>query len=171
MWEKDGLWAVLLWLNILAATGKPVADILSDHWRAYGRNYYSRHDYEAVDGQAANDLIDSLRGRLDTLKGSQAGGLTISAADEFSYDDPVDGSRSTGQGIRILFEGGGRAVFRLSGTGTEGATIRVYLEQLETDPSALHKPTQDALSIIIRAADEIAGLSSRTGRTSPDVVT
>ena len=169
--EKDGLWAVLLWLNILAATGKPVADILSDHWRAYGRSYYSRHDYEAVDSRAADDLLDSLRGRLGALPGTRAGGLTVSAADEFAYDDPVDGSRSTGQGIRVLFEGGGRAVFRLSGTGTEGATVRVYLERVETGPEALREPVQDALSAVIRAADEIAGLSSGTGRAAPDVIT
>ena len=169
--EKDGLWAVLLWLNILAATGKSVPEILADHWETYGRNYYSRHDYEAVDSQVANDLVESLRGRLDALPGARVAGLTVTAADEFSYDDPVDGSTSSNQGIRVFFEGGGRMVLRLSGTGTEGATIRVYLEQLETDPSALRQPPQDALAGIIRAAGEIAEIASRTGRESPDVIT
>ena len=169
--EKDGLWAVLLWLNILAKTGKGVSELMADHWARYGRNYYSRHDYEAVDSDAANGLMDNLRANLDSLAGQSTGELTVSGADEFSYDDPVDGSTSSGQGIRIYFDGGGRAVFRLSGTGTEGATIRVYLEQLETDPSALDKDPQEALSAIISAADAIAGIVERTGRSAPDVIT
>ncbi|WP_299044310.1 alpha-D-glucose phosphate-specific phosphoglucomutase [uncultured Tateyamaria sp.] len=169
--EKDGLWAVLLWLNILAATGKSVSDLMADHWARYGRNYYSRHDYEAVDATAANDLMDHLRGRLDDLPGQTAGSMIVSAADEFSYDDPVDGATSSGQGIRIYFEGGGRAVFRLSGTGTDGATLRVYLEQLETDPAALHRDPQDALSGIIAAASSLAEIKVRTGRNGPDVIT
>ncbi|MEL6618636.1 MAG: alpha-D-glucose phosphate-specific phosphoglucomutase [Pseudomonadota bacterium] len=169
--EKDGLWAVLLWLNILARTGKSVAAILDDHWARYGRNYYTRHDYEAVDTQAANGLMQHLRDSLETLPGTQAGGLTVTAADEFAYDDPVDGSRATGQGIRIYFDGGGRVVFRLSGTGTEGATLRVYLEQLETAPDALKQDPQQALAGIIAAADALAGIEARTGRTSPDVIT
>lgn len=169
--EKDGLWAVLLWLNILAVTGKSVSELMAEHWASYGRNYYSRHDYEAVDSAAANELIARLRGRLSDLPGQVAGGLTVSGADEFSYDDPVDGSTSSGQGIRIYFEGGGRVVFRLSGTGTDGATLRVYLEQLETDPSALNRDPQDALADIIAAADALAEISARTGRTAPDVIT
>ena len=169
--EKDGLWAVLLWLNILAATGKSVPEVLADHWRTYGRSYYSRHDYESVEARAAEGLVEGLRGRLAGLPGTEAGGLAVAAADEFSYDDPVDGSRSEGQGIRILFAGGARAVVRLSGTGTEGATVRVYLERPEAGPSALDRPVQEALAPVIRAADEIAGLSSATGRTAPDVVT
>ncbi|WP_299841099.1 alpha-D-glucose phosphate-specific phosphoglucomutase [uncultured Paracoccus sp.] len=169
--EKDGLWAVLLWLNILAATDKQVAELMSDHWSRYGRNYYSRHDYEAVDSAAANGLMADLRARFATLPGESFGPLTVATADEFAYDDPVDGSRSTGQGIRIGFTSGGRAVFRLSGTGTEGATLRVYLEQLETDPAALGQDAQKALAPVIAAADAIAGIRDRTGRDAPDVIT
>ncbi|MGI3184940.1 alpha-D-glucose phosphate-specific phosphoglucomutase [Nioella aestuarii] len=169
--EKDGLWAVLLWLNILAVTGKSVAELMAEHWGRYGRNYYSRHDYEAVDSTVANALIDNLRARLDKLPGQSAAGLTISGADEFAYDDPVDGSTSTGQGIRIYFEGGGRAVFRLSGTGTEGATLRVYLERIESEPDALAQDPQAALASVIAAADAVAEITNRIGRTTPDVIT
>lgn len=169
--EKDGLWAVLLWLNILAATGKPVATLMADHWSRYGRNYYSRHDYEAVDADAANALMADLRASFADLPGQSFGPLTVATADEFAYHDPVDGSRSVGQGIRIGFTSGGRAVFRLSGTGTEGATLRVYLEQLETDPAALAQDAQAALEPVIAAADQIAGIRKRTGRDAPDVVT
>ncbi len=169
--EKDGLWAVLLWLNILAKTGKSVPDLLADHWARYGRNYYSRHDYEAVDSDAANGLMQNLRDNLATLPGQSAGGLTVESADEFAYDDPVDGSHSAAQGIRIFFEGGGRAVFRLSGTGTQGATLRVYLELLETQTDQLQKDPQDALAPIISAADALAEIKSRTGRDAPDVIT
>ncbi|MEM9436727.1 MAG: alpha-D-glucose phosphate-specific phosphoglucomutase [Pseudomonadota bacterium] len=169
--EKDGLWAVLLWLNILAKTGKSVSELLADHWARYGRNYYSRHDYEAVDSAVANDLMQGLRDGLGKMAGTQVGGLTVEKADEFSYDDPVDGSHASGQGIRIFFAGGGRVVFRLSGTGTEGATLRVYLELLETDPNALQNDPQDALAPIIAAADALAGIKERTGRDAPDVIT
>ncbi|MEM6729667.1 MAG: alpha-D-glucose phosphate-specific phosphoglucomutase, partial [Pseudomonadota bacterium] len=164
-------WAVLLWLNILAKTGKSVSDILAAHWETYGRNYYSRHDYEAVESEAANALMGDLRAKLGALSGTGFAGLTVSGADEFAYDDPVDGSKSSGQGIRIFFEGRARVVFRLSGTGTEGATLRVYLEQLETDPGALHHDPQDALAPLIAAADAIAEISARTGRKAPDVIT
>ena len=126
--EKDGLWAVLLWLDILADTKTSVAQLMSDHWAAYGRNYYSRHDYEDVDSAKANTLYDGLRDKLQSLPGQSFGPLTILSADEFAYDDPVDGSHSAAQGLRIGFHGGGRVVFRLSGTGTVGATLRVYLE-------------------------------------------
>ncbi|MEL6551531.1 MAG: alpha-D-glucose phosphate-specific phosphoglucomutase [Pseudomonadota bacterium] len=169
--EKDGLWAVLLWLNILAKTGKSVSDLLSDHWAKYGRNYYSRHDYEAVDSEAAAGLMEALKQNLGALKDGDFGGMTIEGADEFSYDDPVDGSHASAQGLRIFFSGGGRVVFRLSGTGTQGATLRVYLERLETDPAELHRDPQEALAPIIAAADAIAGISARTGRTAPDVIT
>lgn len=169
--EKDGLWAVLLWLNILAVRKTSVADLLADHWARYGRNYYSRHDYEAVESNAANGLMDALRGQLAELPGRTVAGLTVEAADEFAYDDPVDGSHSAGQGLRIFFEGGGRVVFRLSGTGTEGATIRVYLERLETNPSAMQDDPQRALASIIAAAEALAGISERTGRSAPDVIT
>ncbi|KGJ03708.1 phosphoglucomutase [Paracoccus halophilus] len=169
--EKDGLWAVLFWLNLLAERRQPVAQVMNDHWAKYGRNYYSRHDYEAVETAAANGLIEDLRGRLAELPGQTVAGLRIEAADEFAYDDPVDGAHSAGQGLRIMTEGGGRIVLRLSGTGTEGATLRVYLERLETDPAHLQDDPQDALARIIAAADEIAGIRTRTGRAAPNVIT
>ncbi|MEC9196970.1 MAG: alpha-D-glucose phosphate-specific phosphoglucomutase [Pseudomonadota bacterium] len=169
--EKDGLWAVLLWLNILAASGKSVGDLMGEMWAEFGRCYYSRHDYEDVDAAAANGLMDALRGQLDDLKGQSFGPLTVQMADEFAYDDPIDGSHSARQGLRILFEGGSRIVFRLSGTGTVGATIRVYLERLETDPALLTLEPAAALADIIAAADQIAGLKQRTGRDGPDVIT
>ena len=168
--EKDGLWAVLFWLNILAERQVSVAQILADHWAQYGRNYYSRHDYEAVDSAAANGLMDALRGQLADLPGRQVAGLTVQAADEFAYDDPVDGSRSEGQGLRVMFEGGARVVLRLSGTGTEGATLRVYLEALSEDGPFDTDP-QEALAPVIAAADALAGIAQRTGRTAPDVIT
>jgi phosphoglucomutase len=169
--EKDGLWAVLLWLNILAATGKSVADLLSDHWARFGRNYYSRHDYEDVESDRANALYAALRAQLPTLPGQSFGALTVSSADEFAYDDPVDGSHSAQQGIRVGFTSGGRVVFRLSGTGTVGATLRVYLEEVETDPARLHRDPAQALAPIIAAADAIAGIRTHTGRAAPDVIT
>jgi len=169
--EKDGLWAVLMWLNILAVSKKSVSELMINHWKTYGRNYYCRHDYEAVDSDVANDLMNSLRDKLSILKGRNEAGITVSSADEFSYDDPVDGSHSKNQGIRIFFEGGGRAVFRLSGTGTQGATIRVYLEQLETNPSSLQNNPHEALSNIAQAANILSELSLRTGRNKPDVIT
>ena len=169
--EKDGLWAVLLWLNILASTGKGVSALMSDHWAKYGRNYYSRHDYEEVDAEAANALIRDLRAGLPALPGAAFGALTVERADEFAYDDPVDGSHSAGQGLRVFFKGGARAVLRLSGTGTAGATLRVYLEALETDPAALHHDPQAALADVITAIDAIAGIAKRTGRAGPDVIT
>lgn len=169
--EKDGLWAVLLWLNILAETKSSVKDLLTSHWQTYGRNYYTRHDYEAVENDKANALMDSLRGKLATLPGQNFAAGTVSMADEFAYDDPVDGSRSEGQGIRILFKNGNRIVFRLSGTGTVGATIRVYLEGVENDPSKLDMVAEEALAPVIATAEEIAGIKSHTGRDAPDVKT
>ncbi|RBO53506.1 alpha-D-glucose phosphate-specific phosphoglucomutase [Rhodovulum sp. BSW8] len=169
--EKDGLWAVLLWLNVLAGTGLSVADTMRAHWRAYGRNYYTRHDYEAVDQDKAEAMLDALRGRLATLPGQSFSGRRIEMADEFAYDDPVDGARSTGQGIRIHFEGGARIVYRLSGTGTVGATLRVYLEDYVSDPARLELPVEEVLADVIAAADEVAGIRARTGRSAPDVRT
>ncbi len=169
--EKDGLWAVLLWLNILAIRKTSVAEIMLDHWRNYGRHFYSRHDYEAVESAAANDLMDNLRAQLSDLEGSAVDGRIIEVADEFSYNDPVDGSVSTGQGIRISFKAGARIVFRLSGTGTEGATLRVYLEDYTDETGALKKDPQDALSVMINAAEVLAEISKRTGRNKPDVIT
>lgn len=169
--EKDGLWAVLFWLNLLAKRGQPVSVIMAEHWARYGRNYYSRHDYEAVDSAAAAGLVDALRGKLAGLPGQTVAGLRIEGADEFAYDDPVDGSRTERQGLRIMTEGGGRIVLRLSGTGTEGATLRVYLERVETDPARMQDDAQAALAQVIQAADEIAGIAARTGRAEPDVIT
>ncbi|MHC0054496.1 alpha-D-glucose phosphate-specific phosphoglucomutase [Actibacterium sp. D379-3] len=169
--EKDGLWAVLLWLNILAARRQSVAQIMADHWAEYGRNYYSRHDYEGIDIGAANALMDGLRARLADLPGEQVAGLRVETADEFAYDDPVDGSRSEGQGIRIGFDGGARIVFRLSGTGTQGATLRVYLERYEVDPAQLQLDPQVALAPVIRAAEALAGIKAHSGRSAPDVIT
>ena len=169
--EKDGLWAVLLWLNVLAARRQPVARILDEHWARFGRNFYSRHDYEAIDAAVAADLMEALRNRLDSLPGTRIGDLTVEAADDFSYKDPVDGSLSRQQGVRIMVEGGDRVVFRLSGTGTEGATLRVYLERYEADPARHHQDPQEALRPIIALADQVAEISTRTGRTAPDVVT
>ncbi len=168
--EKDGLWAVLLWLNILAQTKTSVADLMAAHWAEFGRNYYSRHDYEDVETDKANALITALRAALPGLPRQAFGPLTVSSADEFAYDDPVDGSRSEGQGIRVNFTSGGRVVFRLSGTGTVGATLRVYLEDVETDPARMHRDAQEALAPIIAAADAIAGIRKYTGRTAPDVI-
>ena len=169
--EKDGLWAVLLWLNILAATGKPVADILADHYGTYGRTYYTRHDYEAVETDRATALMDGLRAKLAALPGTTVQGMKVSQADEFAYDDPIDQSRSEGQGLRVLFEGGARVVFRLSGTGTEGATIRVYLERLETAANKFQAVPQKALREVIAAAEELADIKAHTGRNAPDVIT
>ncbi len=169
--EKDGLWAVLFWLNILAKRGTSVADLMKDHWATYGRNYYSRHDYEAVDSSAANDLVASIRDQLETLPGTTIAGETIETADEFAYDDPVDGSRSEGQGIRLTTASGGRIVMRLSGTGTEGATLRVYLEQVETDPTKMDQDPQKALASIIDVAQSVGEIAKRTGREKPDVIT
>ncbi|HMQ93284.1 MAG TPA: alpha-D-glucose phosphate-specific phosphoglucomutase [Amaricoccus sp.] len=169
--EKDGLWAVLLWLNILALRKQSVRDIVEAHWAEHGRNYYARHDYEAIETAAANDLVAALRDRLPDLPGQEVAGLTIAAADDFAYLDPVDGSSSAHQGIRVLFEGGSRAVFRLSGTGTSGATLRVYLERFEPDPARHGLATAEALAEVIAAAEALAGIRARTGRTQPDVIT
>lgn len=169
--EKDGLWAVLFWLNILAARQQSVADIVHEHWTRFGRNFYSRHDYEGVDTDGANTLMSKLRARLDTLPGETLDGLRVSYADDFSYTDPVDGSVSTGQGIRVGFENGDRIVFRLSGTGTAGATLRVYLERFEADVDRQRQDTQAALADLIDIADALAGIRKHTGREVPTVIT
>ncbi len=169
--EKDGLWAVLLWLNILAVRKISVAELAAEHWARFGRNYYARHDYEALPTEAANALIDELTAALPTLPGKAFGPLVVETADSFSYDDPVDGSVSRNQGLRILFLGGSRVVFRLSGTGTEGATLRVYLERYEPADGRLDEATPAMLADLIAAADAIAGIARHTGRTAPDVVT
>lgn len=169
--EKDGLWAVLLWLNIIAVRKKSVANLVSDHWRSFGRNYYSRHDFEAVPAQKANQLMEGLRARLDTLPGSTFGSLTVEFADDFSYEDSIDGSISKHQGVRIGFEGGGRAVFRLSGTGTEGATVRLYLEQFAPSSSNLTMEVSEALGDVEKAVHEASQLVETIERSKPDVVT
>ncbi|UOA27316.1 alpha-D-glucose phosphate-specific phosphoglucomutase [Pseudosulfitobacter sp. DSM 107133] len=168
--EKDGLWAVLLWLNILAARGKSVAEIQADHWQRFGRNYYARHDYEAVESARADNMMAHLRAQLDSLPGQRFAGLNVTRADDFAYTDPVDGATSAAQGIRLFFEGGARAVFRLSGTGTEGATVRLYLEQFvkQSDYAA---PVEQVLEAVRAAALEISDLPNLTGRSRPDVET
>jgi phosphoglucomutase len=169
--EKDGLWAVLLWLSIIAARGESVKEIVEKHWATYGRNYYSRHDYEEVETERANALVSELRGKLASLPGTKVRSLTVEKADDFAYHDPVDGSVSEHQGIRVLFQGGSRVVLRLSGTGTSGATLRVYIERYEPDPSKHGMETQAALADLIAAADDIAGIRSHTGRDKPSVIT
>ncbi len=167
--EKDGLWAVLLWLNILARRRQSVADIVKEHWAAYGRNYYSRHDYEEVDSEAANTLMKALRDRLPKLKGEKAGAMTVATTDDFCYHDSVDGSTTRNQGIRIVFEDGSRVIYRLSGTGTAGATLRIYMEKFEARDLGLE--TQAALSGLISFARRLAGIAERTGRAEPTVIT
>lgn len=167
--EKDGLWAVLLWLNILAVRKMDVAELMADHWERFGRNYYSRHDYEALDSATAEQLMADLRARLPGLARTTAGELRIEGARDFAYTDPVDGSTATAQGIEIDFEGEARVVLRLSGTGTEGATLRVYLERYAAKDTT--QEPQAALSTVIAAMDALTDLRNRTGRTRPDVIT
>lgn len=169
--EKDGLWAVLFWLNLLAVRGKSVNEIVREHWARFGRNYYSRHDYEAVDASAADAMMAGLRARLPDLAGRTLGSFRVAEADDFVYNDPVDGSVATRQGIRIIMADGSRIVFRLSGTGTEGATVRLYLERFEADPARHDLDTQQALSELIAIADSVAELRQRTGREHPTVIT
>lgn len=169
--EKDGLWAVLFWLNILAERQQSVEEIVVDHWKTYGRNFYSRHDYEGVDKTKANELIDGLRAQFDTLPGQSLGAYTVDYADDFSYTDPVDGSVSEKQGVRIGFTDGSRMVFRLSGTGTQGATIRLYLESYEPDSAKHDVDPQEALKPLITIADEVSKLQELTGRDKPTVIT
>jgi len=171
MREKDGVWAVLFWLNILAARRMSVADLVRHHWATYGRNYYTRHDYEAIDLGAAQALMGALKGATATLPGKSFGPLTVEAADDFAYHDPVDGSDASDQGIRIMFEGGSRIVYRLSGTGTVGATLRVYIEHYEPPEGDLAQDTQTALARLVSLSRELSGIEARTGRKAPDVVT
>ncbi|MBN8509713.1 MAG: alpha-D-glucose phosphate-specific phosphoglucomutase [Burkholderiales bacterium] len=169
--EKDGLWAVLFWLNVLAVRGQSVEQIVRDHWGRYGRNVYSRHDYEGVDAGIARQIVADLREALPALPGRTVAGMQIARADDFGYTDPVDGSVSRGQGLRVFFDDGARIVLRLSGTGTEGATLRLYLERFEPDTARHGLDTQVALQPLVDAAEALTGLRARCGRARPDVVT
>jgi len=162
---------VLLWLSIIVARQQSVQDIAREHWTTYGRNYYTRHDYEDLDTPIAQALIEALRARLAGLPGMVVGGRAVAKADDFSYTDPVDGSVSKNQGLRVIFEDGARIVYRLSGTGTTGSTLRVYIERFEADPAKLAQKTQAALADLIATAGELAELRERTGRAKPDVIT
>ena len=169
--EKDGIWAVLLWLNILAVRAQSVREIAQQHWATYGRNYYTRHDYEAIDGERAKALMGELGQRLSGLKGQTLAGQQVTLADDFSYTDPVDASVSNHQGLRVGFADGSRIVYRLSGTGTSGATLRVYIERFEPDPARHALDTQVALAELIVLAQQIGRIHHHTGRTAPDVIT
>jgi phosphoglucomutase len=169
--EKDGLWAVLFWLNILAVKQQSVEEILREHWYNYGRNYYSRHDYEGVDSDRASQLVTHINQQLPTLAGQKFGNYEVKYADDFSYTDPIDNSVSKNQGIRIGFTDGSRIIFRLSGTGTQGATVRVYLESYEANSTKHLLDPQDALAELIKIADEIAQIHNFTGMDKPTVIT
>ncbi|MFM7885742.1 MAG: alpha-D-glucose phosphate-specific phosphoglucomutase, partial [Pseudanabaena sp.] len=169
--EKDGLWAVLFWLNVLAARQQSVEAIVKEHWQLYGRNFYSRHDYEGVDSDRANTLVNNLRNKFAELKGQRFGNYEVAFADDFSYTDPVDGSISKNQGIRIGFTDDSRIVFRLSGTGTQGATLRLYVESYEPNIAKHNLDTQEALKELIEIADQIAQIKALTGRDQPTVIT
>ena len=169
--EKDGLWAVLFWLNLIAKKRQSVEDIVHEHWQTYGRDIYCRHDYEAVDSEIANGIVDHLRRQLGSLPGQNWGDYTVKYADEFSYTDPIDNSISNNQGIRIGFTNGSRIVFRLSGTGTVGATLRIYVERYERDTSKLKQDAQIALAELVDIAELLCEVKKRTGRTEPTVIT
>ncbi len=169
--EKDGLWAVLFWLNILAVRRQSVEDVVREHWARFGRNVYSRHDYENLPPDVASGLMRHLHASFAELQGRRLGRHPVLFCDDFSYTDPVDGSVSTGQGVRIGFVDGSRIVFRLSGTGTEGATLRIYLEAFEPDAARHHLDAQEALAELIAIAAEVSQLRQRTGRDRPTVIT
>ena len=169
--EKDGIWSVLFWLSIIAAQGKSVDQIVRDHWSTYGRNYYSRHDYEEIESDKAHALFDKLNQQLPSLKGKKLGSYEVDGADDFSYTDPLDGSVSDNQGIRIHFTDHSRIVYRLSGTGTHGATLRVYLERLELDNAKQNSDPQQALADLIKIANDLAQIQPLTGRDKPTVIT
>ena len=165
------LWSHCHWLNVLAERGETVAEVLADHWKTYGRNYYSRHDYEVLPIDVANGIVDGLRARLGELPGTVVEGMEIATADDFAYTDPVDGSVSQKQGLRIVFADGSRFVIRLSGTGTEGATLRLYLERYVAGPDGLDEEVQAALAPVIAAAETLAGIKAASGRDGPNVIT
>ena len=168
--EKDGLWAVLYWLNIVAVREQPVEQIVREHWRRFGRNVYARHDYEGLQTAQAETLFAELRQKLPALAGSIVAGTRIKAADDFCYIDPVDGSRSERQGVRVILEDGSRIVFRMSGTGTEGATVRLYLERYEPDPARHEIPAGEALVSLAALAEKVARIAEISGRKVPDVI-
>jgi phosphoglucomutase len=169
--EKDGLWAVLFWLNLIAVRKQSVAEIVREHWRRFGRDYYSRHDYEGMPVEIGDAILSHLRSQLPGLVGKTFGTYQVSLADDFSYQDPVDGSISEKQGIRIIFENGSRIVFRLSGTGTEGATLRIYLERYERDPAQHNQDPQTVLKDLIELAENLSEVKMRTGMSGPTVIT
>ena len=169
--EKDGLWAVLYWLNIIAATNMSVEEIVKAHWKKYGRNYYSRHDYEGVDGAIAKAMMDDMTARAESEVGKFYGDYEVETFDNFTYVDPVDKSVSKNQGVRVLFKDGSRIVFRLSGTGTQGATVRVYIEKYEPNVAKHDLDPQVALADLIEIAETISGVKAKTGRKKPDVIT
>ena len=169
--EKDGLWAVLYWLNIIAATNMSVEEIVKAHWKKYGRNYYSRHDYEGVDGAVAKAMMDDMTARAESEVGKFYGDYEVETFDNFTYVDPVDKSVSKNQGVRVLFKDGSRIVFRLSGTGTQGATVRVYIEKYEPNVAKHDLDPQVALADLIEIAETISGVKAKTGRKKPDVIT
>ncbi len=169
--EKDGLWAVLFWLNLIAVKRQPVAQIVREHWARFGRDIYCRHDYEAVATDTAQAIVEHLRSQLNELPGKTFSGYTVKYADEFSYTDPVDGSISHNQGIRIGFEDGSRIIYRLSGTGTVGATLRIYLEKYEANSQRHEQNAQKALTPLIDLAERFCEIKKRTGRTAPTVIT
>ena len=169
--EKDGVWAVLFWLNVLAAGGGTVGQIVTSHWAAYGRHYFSRFDYEGLDAKAADDLMQALRRRLPDLASASVGALKVSHADDFAYTDPVDHTQADHQGVRLVFSDAARIIFRLSGTGTEGATLRLYLERYEPDASRQSLPVGDVLADLGKYAVALAEMESRTGRSRPSAIT
>jgi len=169
--EKDGLWAILFWLSLLGATGRSVESLVREHWHTYGRNYYTRHDYEGVAVDSANLLMTQLRTALPSLPGRKFGARTLVLADDFAYADPIDGSVSKAQGVRLIFDDDARVIFRLSGTGTEGATLRLYLERYEADPALQEVPVQTALADLAALANTLAGIEQHTGMSGPSVAT
>jgi phosphoglucomutase len=169
--EKDGLWAVLFWLNIIAVRQQSLEQIALEHWQKYGRDYFTRHDYEGLEAKAAEAMFIQLRGQLVSLPGQTINSLGVTSAEDFAYTDPVDKSVSTHQGIQLKFDNGGRLVLRLSGTGTQGATLRVYIDQHEGDPLKLDQDPQLALQDLVKAADALLGLNDKFGRSQPDVIT
>ncbi|HFD92388.1 MAG TPA: alpha-D-glucose phosphate-specific phosphoglucomutase [Gammaproteobacteria bacterium] len=169
--EKDGLWAVLFWLNLIAARRQSVEHITREHWQTYGRNFYSRHDYEGMDGAIAQEIMDDLRGKITSLTGKSLGRYRVAIGDDFSYTDPVDHSRSEGQGLRLVFDDGARIIFRMSGTGSDSATLRFYMEKYEPDPAQHNQDPQVALADMIKIANELSGILTRTGRGGPTVIT